>query len=453
MLLSFTFSNYKSFKEEQFFSMERTANINYQKDPIIVKLPKKNIELSRVAAFYGANAAGKSNFLNAIECATDLITGDKVTLDCHISANDKPTGFNFLFIAKNNYKYNYLLAIKKGIVVEEKLDIYKTNKPTQIFAYSKELSIFEISSIFKEDEKTAIKFNFERNQNHPIISQLQKSDNEEARMAFNFFQDGIFSSISNKVKIDNINTSKLTHVLDKNEKIHQFLNETLFSADLGIRAVNLVEAESGTNKEQQKILSRVIVDFAKAGNPKISKEEIEVLEKSSSLFDRVKKVIFEHEIGGTRTNFDINKESDGTIAACGILLDLLPVLYEGRVYIIDELDRSLHPSIVSQIIDIFNHKSTNPNNAQLIFSTHDVSLLDSTIYGEDVLDRDEVWFVEKDNDGSSQIYPLTDIKYSTRKEDNIYKKYVGGKYGATPRVSLSYIVELYWQKAKNAEKK
>ena len=99
MLLSFTFSNYKSFKEEQFFSMERTANINYQKDPIIVKLPKKNIELSRVAAFYGANAAGKSNFLNAIECATDLITGDKVTLDCHISANDKPTGFNFLFIA------------------------------------------------------------------------------------------------------------------------------------------------------------------------------------------------------------------------------------------------------------------------------------------------------------------------------------------------------------------
>ena len=451
MLLSFTFSNYKSFKEEQFFSMERTANINYQKESIIAKLPKKNIGLSRVAAFYGANAAGKSNFLNAIECATDLITGDKVAIDCHISANDKPTSFNFLFIAKNNYKYNYLLVIKKGIVVEEKLNIYKTNKPTKIFAYSKELSIFETSSIFKEDEKTAIKFNFEKNQNHPIISQFQKSDNEEARTAFNFFQDDIFSSISNKV--DNINTSRLMHALDKNEKIHQFLNETLFSADLGIRAVNLVEAESGANKEQQRILSKAIVDFAKAGNPKISKETIEELEKSSSFLDRMKKVIFEHEIGGTRTNFDINKESDGTIAACGILLDLLPVLFGGCVYIIDELDRSLHPSIVSQIIDIFNHKSTNPNNAQLIFSTHDVSLLDPTIYGEDILDRDEVWFVEKDNDGSSQIYPLTDIKYSTRKEDNIYKKYVGGKYGATPRVSLSYIVELYWQKAKNAGKK
>lgn len=451
MLISFIFSNYKSFKEEQFFSMERATNINYQKDSIIAKLPKKNIELSRVAAFYGANAAGKSNFLDAIECATDLITGDKVTIDCHVSANDKPTSFNFLFIAKNNYKYNYLLVIKKGIVVEEKLNIYKTNKPTKIFAYSKELSIFEISSIFKDDEKTAIKFNFEKNPNHPIISQFQKSDNEEARMAFNFFQDDIFSSISNKV--DNINTSRLMHALDKNEKIHQFLNETLFSADLGIRAVNLVEAESGANKEQQRILSKAIVDFAKAGNPKISKETIEELEKSSSFLDRMKKVIFEHEIGGTRANFDINKESDGTIAACGILLDLLPVLFGGCVYIIDELDRSLHPSIVSQIIDIFNHKSTNPNNAQLIFSTHDVSLLDPTIYGEDILDRDEVWFVEKDNDGNSQIYPLTDIKYSTRKEDNIYKKYVGGKYGATPRVSLSYIVELYWQKAKNAGKK
>lgn len=452
MLLSFTFSNYKSFKEEQVFSMERPSNIDFQKDSIVVKMPKKNKELSRVAAFYGANAAGKSNFLSAIECARDLIIGEKVVLDSHISMRDMPTYFSFSFVAKNNCKYNYSLAIEKNIVIEENLSIYKTNRPANIFSYSRELGIFDMGSMFRENEKTAIKFNFEKNQNQPIISQFQKSDSEEAKAAFNFFENDIFSSVSNKIKVD-VNASKLTHVLDKNEEIHKFLNETLFAADLGIKAVNLVESESGANKEQQRILSKAFIDFAKAGNPEMSKEEIEKLEKSSSFFDKMKKVIFEHEINGTRTNFDIEKESDGTIAACGILLDLLPVLSTGSVYIIDELDRSLHPSIVSQIIDIFNYASTNPNNAQLIFSTHDVSLLDSTIYGEDVLDRDEVWFVEKDNDGCSQIYPLTDIKYSTRKEDNIYKKYIGGKYGATPRVSLSYIVELYWQKAKNANKK
>lgn len=448
MLLNFTFSNYKSFKEEQFFSMERPANIVFQKDSINTD---KGKELSRVAAFYGANAAGKSNFLSAIECARDLIVGEKVDIDRYISTTEDPTCFSFTFIAKNNLKYNYTLAIKKDIIVDERLSIYKTNRPTNIFSYSKELDTFEIGNMFKDNEKTAIKFNFEKNPNQPVISQLQKSDSEDARTAFNFFKNDIFPSISNKLKID-INTSKLTHVLDENEEIHAFLNETLFAADLGIKSVNLVESESGANKEQQKILSKALIDFTKAGNPEISKEEIERLEKTSSIFDKIKKVIFEHEINGTKASFDIEKESDGTIAACGILLDLLPILSTGSVYIIDELDRSLHPSIMAQIIEIFNYASTNPNNAQLIFSTHDVSLLDSTIYGEDILDRDEVWFVEKNNDGCSQIYPLTDIKYSTRKEDNIYKKYVGGKYGATPRVSLSYIVELYWQKVKNANK-
>lgn len=452
MLLTFTFSNYKSFKEEQFFSMERPANIDFQKDSITARLYGKDTKLSRVAAFYGANAAGKSNFLDAIGCARDLIIGEKIVLDCYVSMEDEPTSFSFSFIAKNNFRYNYALAIRKGVVVDEKLSIYKTSRPTMIFFYSQESSVFKIGSMFKDNEKTAIRFNFEKNPNQPIISQLRKSDSEDAKMAFSFFENDIFSSVSNKLKID-VNASKLTHMLDKDEEIHNFLNEALFAADLGIKSVSLVESESGANREQQRILSRAFIDFTKAGNPKMSKEEIEKLENSSPLFGNMKKVIFEHEINGAKTNFDIKKESDGTIAACGILLDLLPILSTGSVYIIDELDKSLHPSIVSQIIEIFNYTSTNPNNAQLIFSTHDVSLLDPTIYGEDILDRDEVWFVEKNNDGSSQIYPLTDIKYSTRKEDNIYKKYVGGKYGATPRVALSYIVELYWQKAKDANKK
>ena len=444
MLLNFTFSNYRSFKSEQYFSMERSNSIDFRKDSILITTPGGQENISRVAAFYGANAAGKSNFLSALQHLRDLVISDDVKSDNYISIKEQPSNFGLSFVAKNNFKYTYSLKIQNNIVIDEKLYIYKSNRHTKIFNYSKEEDCLSLGSMFKDDEKTAIKFNFEKHQNQPIIRQLKISNSAEARFAFGFFYEEIFPSISNRVG-NSANPTKLAHIIEQDEEIHNFLNDTLFAADLGIKSVNLVEADSGANKKQQEILSRAMIDFAKASNPKMSEEEIRALEKSSAFMNKLKKAMFEHEIDGISASFDVSKESDGTMAACGILLDLLPILKNGYVYIIDELDRSLHPSVVSQIIDIFNSSSTNPNNAQLIFSTHDVSLLDATIYGEDVLDRDEVWFVEKDNNGCSQIYPLTDIKYSTKKSDNIYKKYVGGKYGATPRVSLSYIVELYWK--------
>ena len=365
MLLNFTFSNYKSFKEEQFFFMERPESIDYKKDSIVVDAPKGVKEISRVAAFYGANAAGKSNFLDALLYIKWLVVGHKdIKNDCYISLKDAPSTFSISFIAKNNLKYDYYISIQKNIVIEEKLSIYKTNQPTIVIYYSKEDSIFTVGSMFAEDEKTAIRFNFEKNQNQPIIRQLERSNSEEAKIAFDFFKNGIFINESSQFDVD-MNPTKLAYTIETDEKIHNFLNETLSAADLGIKAVNLVEAESGANEEQQKILSKAFVDFAKAGNPKMSKEELKELGKTSSFANKIKKAVFEHEISGVKTNFEINRESDGTIAACGILLDLLPVLQAGSVYIVDELDRSLHPSIVAQIIDVFNHSGTNPNDAQL----------------------------------------------------------------------------------------
>ena len=103
-----------------------------------------------------------------------------------------------------------------------------------------------------------------------------------------------------------------------------------------------------------------------------------------------------------------------------ILLRLIPVLRDGKTYVIDEIDESLHPTLVAQIVEIFNSEESNPNNAQLIFSTHDVSLLDGTIYGRDILDRDQIWFVEKDLKGCSYLYSLYDIKYLARKDDKSF---------------------------------
>ena len=160
------------------------------------------------------------------------------------------------------------------------------------------------------------------------------------------------------------------------------------------------------------------------------------------------RLMFGHVVNGKRINFGAEKESRGTLAAAHLFVQLCPILEMGATLLVDELDCSLHPMLVKEIVEVFNNADTNPFDAQLIFTTHDISLLDRTIYGEDVLGRDEVWFVEKNQNGISRLYPLSSIKRTTRKEDNLYRKYVEGRYSAIPKTSIASQVEAYWAEHK-----
>lgn len=126
--------------------------------------------------------------------------------------------------------------------------------------------------------------------------------------------------------------------------------------------------------------------------------------------------------------FSLGEESDGTRSWLRLLPTVLDVLDEGAVLAVDEIDTSLHPLLTAQLVRLFQDPETNPGNAQLIFTTHDTSLL-GTMIG-DVLARDQIWFVQKNAAGATEIYPLTDFK--PRKDQNIERRYLGGSYGAVP---------------------
>ena len=127
------------------------------------------------------------------------------------------------------------------------------------------------------------------------------------------------------------------------------------------------------------------------------------------------------------------EESAGTHAWLGLTMDVVEALDQGLVLAVDEIDSSLHPRLTAHLITLFHSADVNPHGAQLIFVTHDASLLGS-VAGKDILRRDEVWFVEKDRDtGASTLFPLTD--FHPRKEDNTERRYLGGSYGAVPFVA------------------
>jgi len=120
----------------------------------------------------------------------------------------------------------------------------------------------------------------------------------------------------------------------------------------------------------------------------------------------------------------------GTQALVALAGPVLQVLDTGAVLLVDEVDTSLHPQLVAELVRLFQSPLSNPAQAQLIFSTHETQLLGTLMADTPVLDRDQVWFVEKGNAGATSVYPLTD--FSPRRQENLERGYLQGRYGAVP---------------------
>lgn len=133
---------------------------------------------------------------------------------------------------------------------------------------------------------------------------------------------------------------------------------------------------------------------------------------------------FNHKTEKGNATLELHEESLGTQRLFALSGPILEILKKGKVLIFDELDSSLHALLAKKLVDLF-HSGTNSNGAQLVFTTHDTALLQN-----DLLRRDQIWFIEKDNDQSSKLYPLTD--FSPRKGESLEKGYLIGRYGAVP---------------------
>ncbi len=141
------------------------------------------------------------------------------------------------------------------------------------------------------------------------------------------------------------------------------------------------------------------------------------------------RTLLQHQAGDDNSWLDLEEESEGTKTLFQMAPSVFRTLDSGGLLLIDELESSLHPSLGAAIVKMFNSPAMNPNNAQIVFTTHDTNLLGTTL-GEPPLRRDQVWFTEKDEEGASKLYPLTD--YKPRKAENLERGYLQGRYGAIP---------------------
>lgn len=420
MLVQFSVKNFMSFKEKQDFSME--AGIGDENPDNIININESNERVLKTTALYGANASGKTNLIKAFSVAIMMIRlsnnrqpGEKL-LQMEPFAFDEntkkePCEFEFIFYTNNN-KYVYGFKADKNKIHEEYLYQYFSAKATRIFE--------RIGENYKFLQADETKLNAIKNQNLEnklFLSTATTWNYEKTRAPYLWFANMIDTYIGgnelNPFSIEAYNND------DANESLKKFTLKLLEEADIIIKDYNI-------EIEETEMDARMIMQLKNMNIPS------NVIIPKTSV---IKSITMSHEIidenGNTKIyNLDLISESSGTKIVFAMAPILKEVFEKGKILIIDEIERSLHPSLVEMIIKFFHSIEINKSNAQLIFNTHDTNLLSL-----DLFRRDQIWFAEKDpKKGATELYPLDD--FSVRKTENIQKGYLNGRYGAIPFVAM-----------------
>ena len=426
MLVQFSVKNFMSFKEKQDFSME--AGIGDENPDNIININESNERVLKTTALYGANASGKTNLIKAFSVAIMMIRlsnnrqpGEKL-LQMEPFAFDEntkkePCEFEFIFYTNNN-KYVYGFKADKNKIHEEYLYQYFSAKATRIFE--------RIGENYKFLQADETKLNAIKNQNLEnklFLSTATTWNYEKTRAPYLWFANMIDTYIGgnelNPFSIEAYNND------DANESLKKFTLKLLEEADIIIKDYNI-------EIEETEMDVRMIMQLKNMNIPS------NVITPKTSV---IKSITMSHEIidenGNTKIyNLDLISESSGTKIVFAMAPILKEVFEKGKILIIDEIERSLHPSLVEMIIKFFHSIEINKSNAQLIFNTHDTNLLSL-----DLFRRDQIWFAEKDpKKGATELYPLDD--FSVRKTENIQKGYLNGRYGAIPFVAMG---DSLWQ--------
>ena len=395
MLCQFSVKNYKSIRDQITFDMQAAA-ISEHTDRII-KDSDEQLFLP-VSAIYGPNGGGKSNVLEALQTLGTMVlrpvhaTKQNRTTDYKFNrypvkpfifseeGKNNPTEFE-IFFRTEIAEYRYVLHTREDVVVYECLDRVKmeTGRKSALFQRKgEEISLRGVLAKLKISEGMS--------KNLPLLSYLGITymNNEVIKDAINWFEYGIdFLNYGNPFE-------ELRTAIASSDEIKKLVLDMIKEMDLDIENFRVEEHENN---------------------------QIEIFTQ--------------HNVDGYKAELTLSEESSGTKKLFGLLPFIANSLVNGTTLVIDELDAKIHPVLLRYVIMLFNNMETNRHGAQLVFTSHDLSTMNSEVFR-----RDEIWFVAKGNNQNSRLYSLVEFKTGNgevvRKDAKYDKQYLEGKYGADP---------------------
>ena len=423
MLVEFTVKNFLSIKEEQVLSLAKAKGDELAETNSFDPKAPSSVPLLRSSVIYGANAAGKSNLIRALHLMQLIVVtsastshGDEIPVTPFLfdkASSEEPTEFEVVFLAQG-VRYQYGFAATQKRVISEWLIAYPHGRPQRWFSreYNKEKDSSDYGMGNSFLGQKAIWQNSTRN-NALFLSTAIQLNSEQLKPVYNWFKDSL--NVSSTAGWGHGFTASLCDKKDKKERILAFLK----SADFNIHDISVEREMFNPDSLSDEI-------------PTLLKKEIISNMKDKEILD-IKTI---HKTSDNNlVSLDIDDESDGTQKFFSFAGPWLDTLENGYVMVVDELHDSLHPKMVKYLVELFHDSKTNPKNAQLIFTTHETSILN-----QDVFRRDQVWFCEKNEEQATELYPLTD--FSPRKErENLELGYLSGRYGAIPYVRTPALFE------------
>lgn len=418
MLIEFRVENHRSLREEQALSMVAGA-LGDPADPRLRMIRGHAEALLPVAALYGANASGKSNVLSALAFMQEAV------LESHRQwapdlgvprspfawgeSKTAPSIFEVTVIVRG-VRYQYGFAVSDHEFLEEWLYAWPRGKK-QVW-FEREAGRFRFGDQLKGENKLIEEVT---RPNALFLSAAVQHKHSQLATVF-----GWFSALRSVGVTSRSRASYTTLYRD-------FLDESRIASMIALKGLDVdAGAENspiGTLIDRFRILLKGadvgIVDVAI--NLRISDQMRQP--------DGVARFYLKHLADNDDSWLPLEEESNGTRTLFRLAIPMLDALEGGSVLLVDELEASLHPVLAQHIVRQFNDPRTNPHNAQLIFTTHDTNLL-GPISGAPTVRRDQVWMTEKDAEGATSLYPLTDFK--PRKAENLERGYLQGRYGAIP---------------------
>jgi len=452
MLIRFTVKNFLSFNEKREVLLT-PGRVRKHKDHISRSKKTNGIDVLKHSLFYGANASGKSNLVKAIAFAKKLVVSKHKpeksvpVKPFKLVENYKKKKSMFEFEIKCYEKYYaYGFELNKDKIFEEWLyEIRKNNKEKLLFERTTDLN-----------GSVDIKFGIDLKNNEDRVRFIAK-DARENQLFLNAINERNVKDIKGiEPFVKTLKWFKNTLVtirpeseyagkevgIRKDEDFAEYFTNFLQNFDTGIEGVECKEIKPDEGEDvniPDDLIKNIVDELDKKQTTVLpgSAGERYAIMKNKEGSTSILKIVTKHKIidKDESVDFDITEESDGTRRMMDIIPSLILAKNSEKVFVIDELDRSLHSHLTYQLIKLFS-RIVKDKSCQLLATTHDTDLLDL-----DLLRRDEIWFIEKNKNGESDIYSLEE--YAPRHDKNIKKGYLRGRYGGIPflKSDLSWLQE------------
>jgi len=422
MIIEFRVKNHRCFRDEQVLSLVASPDKSLP-DNVFEEI---KFRLLRSAAIYGPNASGKSSLIEALGFMQDFVVnsarsqpGDPIDVNPHRldpASAQEPSLFELTFLFKGN-RYQYGFTATRQRVLEEWLYWYPMNKAREWFRREWDAKTEKPKYVFPSQNLKGRKQEIadEAGENRLFLSWAASRNHEQLLPIHEWFRT-VLRELPSRDQLRPVTA----HMAVSDEEMRKAVVQMLRNADFGISDIQITEKKSDESRLGE------LPQVKDLGE----KERSEVIDAVKAEWDSNRRFVVNLTHRGLRditSSFSLKQESDGTQRFFSLIGPWIESFARGYTVFVDEIDASLHPMLTRKLIELFHDPQWNRNNGQLILTTHDVSLMDSSLFR-----RDQIWLTEKDADGAAHLYSLSDYKKKPRKVEDWRKGYLAGRYGAVP---------------------